>query len=60
MQTGVADDPFGGPPEKPTIVPRHFICDGAFYVFLWKDDAKLPYFAALIDSPDVLKQFVKE
>ncbi|MFT5632491.1 MAG: hypothetical protein ACI9SQ_000197 [Rubritalea sp.] len=60
VQTGVADDPFGGPPEKPTIVPRHFICDGAFYVFLWKDDAKLPYFAALIDSADVLKQFVKE
>lgn len=60
VETGAGGDPFGGPPEKPTFVPRDFICDGAFYVFLWKDDAKLPYFAALIDSADVMQRAVRK
>ncbi len=60
VQTGAGGGPFGGPPEKPVIVPRNFICDGAFYVFLWKDEAQLPYFAALIDSADVMKRVVRK
>lgn len=51
LQTGM-DDAFGGSPD-----PRQFVCDKPFFVFAWRDDAKLPYFAAWIDSLDVLIPF---
>jgi hypothetical protein len=41
------DEPFGGPPE-PRLVPRHFIYDRPFFVFLWRDKAEWPYFGAWI------------
>lgn len=45
-------EPFGGAPT-----PRKFICDEPFFVFAWRDGARLPYFAAWIDGPDALTPF---
>lgn len=57
VETGASDDPFGGPPKRPKIFPRNFVCDRPFFVFIWRDGAKLPYFAAWIDGPDALEKF---
>lgn len=53
VKTGSADDVFGGPPQPPE--PRDFIYDKPFYVFLWQDGAKLPYFASWVGSTDGMK-----
>ena len=54
--TSTGSDPFGGPPE---CIPRNFICDRPFFIFLWRNQAKQPYFAAWIDSMDGLSPFKK-
>jgi hypothetical protein len=60
VDTAVGGDVFGDTSDSPKIFPRNFICDGTFYVFLWKDGAELPYFAALIDSANEMEPFVKK
>lgn len=51
LQTGM-DDAIGGSPD-----PRKFICDRPFFIFTWRDGAKLPYFAAWIDGKHTLTPF---
>jgi hypothetical protein len=48
------DEPFGGPPEPPRLVPRHFIYDRPFFVFLWRDKAEWPYFGAWIGDASAM------
>ncbi|MDF1755980.1 MAG: hypothetical protein P1U89_24545 [Verrucomicrobiales bacterium] len=45
-------EPFGAPPK---IVPRHFIYDRPFYIFLWRKEATFPYFACYVNSVDLLQ-----
>ena len=52
--TSLGEEPFG---SKPVIVPRYFICDQPFFVFLWKDSADLPYLGLWIDGGEVLEKF---
>ena len=59
VDTGIIDGPFGDPPKPTPVTPRNFICDQAFYLFLWKNEAELPYLAVWIDSVDSLKFFQK-
>ena len=47
-------EPFGGPIVG---VPRKFIFDRPFFVFLWRDEAKWPYFGAWIGDTSALKPF---
>jgi hypothetical protein len=49
------DDPFGGPPEPPRLVPRAFIYDRPFFVFLWRDKADWPYFGAWIGDASAME-----
>lgn len=48
-------DPFGEPPPPPPMVPRSFIFDKPFFVFLWRDGAKWPYFAAWLGDANSLQ-----
>jgi hypothetical protein len=48
--------PFGSPPV-PSTVPRKIIYDRPFFVFLWRDQADWPYFAAWIGDASALKPF---
>jgi hypothetical protein len=57
VDAGASADPFG---ELPKLVPRRFICDRSFFVFMWKTGAEWPYFAAWIDGGDWLTPFTKE
>lgn len=62
VETHTQGDPFGGEPSKPqkiTYIPRQFICDQPFFVFIWKDKAALPYFGAWAGSGDILRTFKK-
>lgn len=45
--TAVELVPFG-PVEEPATVPRDFIFDEPFFVFMWRDGAAWPYFGAWI------------
>lgn len=47
-------DPFAGPP--PTI-PRRFIYDRPFFVFLWRDQAHWPYLAVRVGDASILHKF---
>ncbi|RYD48846.1 MAG: hypothetical protein EOP85_02755 [Verrucomicrobiaceae bacterium] len=47
-------DPFGLPPP---VVPRQFLYDRPFFVFLWKDEAEWPYFGCWIGDASVLRKF---
>ena len=44
---------FGGPPPPPQP-PRHFIFNKPFYVFMWKKNAQIPYFAMWVANADSL------
>lgn len=62
VETRMDAEPFGGEPPKPpkiTYIPRQFICDRPFFVFIWKDKATLPYFATWASSSDITKPFKK-
>lgn len=50
LVTGVGDL-FGGAP-----LPREFIFDKPFFVFLWKDEASHPYFALWVDDASILQK----
>jgi hypothetical protein len=51
--SGVAD-PFAGPP--PTV-PRRFLYDRPFFVFLWREGAEWPYFGVWIGDESSLEPF---
>jgi len=49
-------DPFGGPPPSPPpMIPRKFHFDCPFYVFMWKDNAELPYFGAWMGDDSAME-----
>jgi len=50
-------DPFGEPPPPPPMVPRKFVFDRPFFVFLWRDKADWPYFGAWIGDDSALEKF---
>lgn len=50
-------DPFGEPPPPPPMVPRKFVFDRPFFVFLWRDNADWPYFGAWIGDDSALEKF---
>lgn len=54
VKASIEAEPFSGPP--PTI-PRKFIYDRPFFVFLWRDNAEWPYFGAWIGDASALKSF---
>ena len=51
--------PFGGPPEPPPVIPRKFVCDRPFFVFLWRTEADWPCLATWIDGGTGLTPFRK-
>ncbi|MES2438833.1 MAG: hypothetical protein V4584_07195 [Verrucomicrobiota bacterium] len=51
--SGMAD-PFG---EAPLVVPRRFLYNRPFFVFLWRDQAEWPYFGAWIGDESALEPF---
>lgn len=57
VETGVVMEPFGDPPTPPTISSRSFICDQAFFVFMWRKGADWPYLATWVDGGDCLNPF---
>ena len=44
-------------PGPPPTVPRRFLYDRPFFVFLWREQAEWPYFAAWIGDGSALKAF---
>lgn len=50
-------DAFGGKPPHPE--PRQFTYDAPFYVFLWREGADRPYFAAWIGDASGMTKFGK-
>jgi hypothetical protein len=42
----------------PPVIPRKFIYDRPFFVFLWRDNAEWPYFGAWIGDTSALKPFL--
>lgn len=57
VETSLEAEPFGDPPPPPPTVPRQFIYDRPFFVFLWRDKAEWPYFGAWIGDASALKPF---
>lgn len=53
-KASIVAEPFGDPPP---IIPRKFIYDRPFFVFLWRDNAEWPYFGAWIGDTSALKAF---
>jgi len=52
----VGAEPFGEVPRAPVrIVPRKFIFDRPFFVFMWKDAAPLPYMGVWVGGEKGLK-----
>ncbi|QTN30950.1 hypothetical protein HZ994_00940 [Akkermansiaceae bacterium] len=56
VETSIEVDPFGGN-SAPKPVPRKFIYDRPFFVFLWREGAEWPYFGAWIGDDSALKVF---
>jgi hypothetical protein len=52
VETSSEADPFGAPPPKP--VPRRFIYDRPFFVFLWREHAEWPYLGVWIGDASAL------
>ncbi len=48
------EDPFGGAPET---VPRQFLYDAPFFVFLWRKDAEWPYFGAWVGDASAMEKW---
>ncbi|HSP43195.1 MAG TPA: hypothetical protein VLO11_10020 [Luteolibacter sp.] len=53
VRVEVSLDPFGGTPPKP--VPRRFIYDRPFFVFLWREQAEWPYLGLWIGNAAALE-----
>jgi hypothetical protein len=56
VEASIEEDPFGGY-SGPTTVPRRFIYDRPFFVFLWRDGAEWPYFGVWIGDATALQKF---
>jgi hypothetical protein len=54
VEASIEAMPFASPPP---VVPRKFIYDRPFFVFLWRDGAEWPYFGAWIGDDSALKAF---
>lgn len=54
VEVSMGAAPFASPPP---VVPRKFLYDGPFFVFLWKDGAEWPYFGSWIGNASVLEKF---
>lgn len=50
-------DPFGEAPPLRPVVPRKFVYDRPFFIFLWRDKAEWPYFGAWIGDASTLQRF---
>lgn len=57
VESSLELEPFGEPPPPPPMVPRNFIYDRPFFIFLWRDKAEWPYFGAWIGDASALKPF---
>lgn len=55
VETSLGADPFGVPPPPP--VPRHFIHDRPFFVFLWREKAEWPYLGVWVGDDSALRKF---
>jgi hypothetical protein len=51
VEASMEADPFGG---EPLIVPRRFIYDRPFFVFLWREQAEWPYLAVWVGDTSAL------
>lgn len=54
METSIQLDAFGGKDEFPNV-PRKFLFDRPFYIFLWRDKAEWPYLAVWVGDVSVLQ-----
>lgn len=52
--------PFAEAEDGPRIIPRRFVFDRPFFVFLWRDGAEWSYFGAWIGDASALKAFPQE
>ncbi len=59
VETGIGLESFGTPPKPPPVIPRSFVCDEPFYVFLWRGGADWPYLATWVGGGDCLTTFAK-
>ncbi len=57
VEKSIEADPFASQPPVP--VPRKFIYDRPFFVFLWRDGAEWPYFGAWIGDASALREFAR-
>jgi hypothetical protein len=58
IEVEMSMDPFGAAsPEPPPIIPRQFIYDGPFFVFLWRNGAEWPYFGCWVGDGGALEKF---
>ena len=48
--------PFGGAPDAPVMVPRHFVYNRPFFAFLWRDGAEWPYFGVWVGDDSALEK----
>ena len=55
VEASIEADPFGGD-LGPEPIPRKFIYDRPFFVFLWRDGAEWPYFGAWIGDASALEK----
>jgi hypothetical protein len=54
METSIEADPFAAEPRK---VPRRFIYDRPFFVFLWSEKAEWPYLGVWVGDDSALRKF---
>lgn len=56
-EVSIEAEPFGDEPTPSPVIPRKFIYDRPFFVFLWRDNAEWPYFGAWMGDSSALKPF---
>lgn len=54
VETSIEADPFS---EEPRNVPRRFIYDRPFFVFLWREKAEWPYLGVWVGDASALRKF---
>lgn len=57
VEVELAADPFGAAPPPPPMIPRQLVFDHPFFIFLWRDDADLPYFGVWVGDGGGLENF---
>lgn len=55
IEASIELDPFG--PAARRTVPRRFVYDRPFFVFLWRDDAEWPYLGVWVGDDSALQKF---